>query len=121
SRPSSSFAALIGIGGGIKTVDWVEPNSVPIEHRGEDTAHCSLLAPDLDAMGLLVPEVAAIRWGYDASVRGGITPCCYPLNGAGFVPNPLPWNDTLLASFLQQAIDLLHFIPGHRRNQAGCE
>jgi hypothetical protein len=47
---------------------------VLIEHRGEHAAHGALLAPDLAADRLLIPEVATIGSGYSACVLLGVIP-----------------------------------------------
>ena len=75
------FAAVIVLGnvvdrcGAAEAVHQTEADGVVIEHRREHAAHGALLGPDLDAVGLLVPEVAAIGLGDAAGVLGGIGPC----------------------------------------------
>ena len=90
-----------------------EADSVVIEHRGEYAAHGALLGPDLNPVGLLVPEVPAIGLGYAAGILGGVGPCRHTLDGAGLVDYPVPRNDVPLARLLQQAVHALHLRSCH--------
>src|SRR6266852_4300412 len=57
-----------------KSVHYPKANGVFIEHGREHAAHGAFLAPDLDPVRLLVPEVATVGSGYGACVLGGIVP-----------------------------------------------
>jgi hypothetical protein len=98
-----------------------EADRVIVEHRGKHAADGALLAPHLDADGLLVPEVAAIGPGDGAGVSGGIVPCRCPFERTGFIDDPFPGDDAFLAGFLEKAIHALHFRARHRGDQAGGE
>ena len=52
-------------------------------------------------MGLLVPEVAAIRLGYAGGVLGGVSPCRHTLDCAALVNDPLPRNVAPLARLFE--------------------
>ena len=69
------FGNVMGCGGAAESVHRKEADGVLVEHRGKHAAHGALLGPDLDAMRLLVPEIAAIGSRDTAGVFGRIGPC----------------------------------------------
>jgi hypothetical protein len=80
-------------------------DGVMIEHRLKHASDSALFGPDLAADGLLIPEVPPIRARHTVGVFGRIGPGCRPLQRAGFIDDPFPRDEFLLARFLEQAID----------------
>jgi hypothetical protein len=111
----------MGHGGAAESMHWKEANSITIKHRAEHAAHGALLGPDLNPVGLLIPEVPAIGLGYAARVLSGVGPRRHTLDGAGLVDDPLPRNYAPLTRLLQQAVDALHLRSRHRCNEAARE
>jgi hypothetical protein len=89
-------------GGTAESMHRKEANGQLIEHGGEQAAYRPFLGPDVDPMGLLIPEVAAIRLRDTFGIFVGIGPCWDPLKLACLVHDPWPWNDALEATPVEQ-------------------
>ena len=74
-----------------------EADAVVIENRFEHAANGALLGPNLDADGLLIPEVAAILTANVICEVGGIIPTWYPFQLAILINNPMPRDQAFLA------------------------
>src|SRR5262249_19583409 len=65
--------------------------------------------------------VAAIGLRDSAGIFFGIAPGRDPLDPAVLVNDPLPRDQAALARLFEQAVDALHFVLGHRGDQASDE
>jgi hypothetical protein len=81
---------------------------VRIEHGANDAAQRAFLRPDYDALRLLLPVVAQIARNDAVRIFVRVLPSRDDLKFAGFVDDPVPRDELLLACFLEQAIDPLH-------------
>ena len=74
-----------------------EGDTVPVEDGLERAADGALLAPDFHAAWLIAPSVAPISSAHAEGVTGCVGPLGDLLDFAGFIDDPVPGNDSLLA------------------------
>ena len=108
-------------GGAREPVHNPEPYAVFIEHGLKNATYGALLGPDFEPYRLLIPVIAPVAVDHAARILFGVVPACDALQLAALIDDPLPRDYVLLAGFLEQAINPLHFTPPHRRDQTGGE
>src|SRR5262249_54504314 len=94
---------------------------VLVEHRVNYAADGALLRPNLDAVGLLVPVIAAIAVDHRLGEVAGVIPGGDALEGAGFVDDPVPGDLAVLTFFFEETVDPLHLRAAHRGDELAGE
>ena len=94
-----------------------EGHPVGVEHRRQRAAHGPLLAPHIDALGLVGPSVTPIAPFHALDVVGRVLPRVHALGLPGFVHNPGPRNEPALTSVSQLGADPVRFGLCHRGDQ----
>src|SRR5262245_15642439 len=103
----------MGVCRGVEPANRIEGDRELLEDRVGNSLNGCLLAPDLDQIRLMLPEVLAVRSkdGFPISCR--IVPSLDAPGRAGVINDPFPWDDPFLAGVDKDAGDFLRLTGAH--------